>query len=299
MQQIVVGVDGSEGSALALRWALGEARAWQCPIVALLAWSYLDQNHVDGKRFDPDYSADDARAALEHYVRSAIGEPEGVEVERRLACDLPARALLDACSADCLLVLGARGTGGFKGLLLGSVTQHCLHHAKGPIAVIRVATRVEAAGRTEGEARVERIFVGADGSESGRAALRWAARDAAAKGAILDVVYAWHPPYIGGPAMFDLPVDFTALEEAAKRALDEIVQEIDVPLPTPPRRRLMDGTPARAILQAAEGADLVVVGRRGHGGFAELLLGSVSLQVARHAPCPAVVVPAKPAKSSA
>jgi nucleotide-binding universal stress UspA family protein len=189
-------------------------------------------------------------------------------------------------SADAeLLVVGARGRGGFAGLLLGSVSQHCIHHARGPVAVIRQ----DHAGPLRA---VERIVVGLDGSNASQVALRWACSAAQAHGATLEVVHAWHPPYSTAYTLAIPPVDAEAIEHAGQELLDRSLDGVDLRGARPPVEKvLVMGSAAQALLDAAKGADLVVVGTRGVGGFTGLLLGSVSHQIAHHAPCPVVIVP--------
>lgn len=143
---IVVGVDGSEGARRALDWAIDEARLRGAVVRAVMAWSYIDQ---PAERFDPDYGGDDAQEELDALVDAAIGagatsgavEPAAVSVERIVVNDLPARALLDAAADADLIVVGARGIGGFKGLLLGSVSQQVVQHAPCPVVVVPGAER--------------------------------------------------------------------------------------------------------------------------------------------------------------
>ncbi|MGV3760114.1 MAG: universal stress protein, partial [Actinomycetota bacterium] len=136
MARIIVGVDGSDGSAEALRWAVEEGRLRGEPVVAVMAWGYLDQHHaVQGAEFDPDYGEPQAREALAAAVADALGE--GAAVEQLVVCDLAPSALVSTATPEDLLVVGARGLGGFKGLLLGSVSQRVLAEATCPVAVIR------------------------------------------------------------------------------------------------------------------------------------------------------------------
>lgn len=130
---LVVGVDGSEGSLRALRWALREARVHTAPVRAVLAWSYLDQSPGS---FDVAYGENDARARLDGALEAVAGEVGDVEVERVVVCDLPARALLANAGDADLLVVGSRGVGGFKGLLLGSVSHQVVQHAPCPVVVV-------------------------------------------------------------------------------------------------------------------------------------------------------------------
>ena len=140
---------------------------------------------------------------------------------------------------------------------------------------------------------MERIVVGIDGSEASRRALNWALDEARRRRCTVDVVHAWQPPYLVGYPYAGSQHDPVTYEQAAKETLDRIVDGADVSgLDVPVSRILRMGHPAGTILDQAKGADLVVVGSRGLGGFRGLLLGSVSQQVAHHAPCPVVIVPA-------
>ena len=134
------------------------------------------------------------------------------------------------------------------------------------------------------------IVVGVDGSASSRAALRWAVRQAELTGTGVRAVAAWEFPafysWEGGPMP---PEEF---EETARKGLDDAVSEIQHETGTPVRitRETKHGHSAQVLLDAAEGAELLVVGSRGHGSFYGALLGSVSQRCAQHARCPVVIV---------
>jgi nucleotide-binding universal stress UspA family protein len=136
-----------------------------------------------------------------------------------------------------------------------------------------------------------RIVVGVDGSASSAEALRWAAGQARLTGAELHAVMSWELPtsYAWGPVMDDTDWEGdtrAALEQAITETLDEAdAQRV--------QRHVVRGHPALALLDASEGADLLVVGSRGHGGFAGMLLGSVSQHVIAHATCPVLVIHGK------
>ncbi|MBO0728803.1 MAG: universal stress protein [Acidimicrobiaceae bacterium] len=136
------------------------------------------------------------------------------------------------------------------------------------------------------------VVVGVDGSDPSSEALAWAAEEARLRRATLKVVHAWQIPSVAyvGPAPI---VDQSQWVQQAQATLDEQVGKVlgDAPgidLVT----ELWEGPSAQAIIDAAADADVLVVGSRGRGGFAGLLLGSVSNQVVHHARCPVVVVPA-------
>ena len=130
-------------------------------------------------------------------------------------------------------------------------------------------------------------MVGIDGSEGSKCALRWAARQAELTGASLEVVMTWEVPVLpyGVWAGYDA-------SDQAQETLDATVEEI-LGSSNPGRvvATVTEGRPEGALLKAAKKADLLVVGCRGHGLFASLLLGSVSQHCAGHASCPVVVVP--------
>jgi nucleotide-binding universal stress UspA family protein len=292
--RIVVGVDGSEHARRALLWAHHEAGLRGDELTAVLACGLFDQLHVGGgSSFDPDYGPADAAAALDATIADTVGAAAAAEIRTEAVCDLPARALLDAALDADLLVVGPRGRGELRELMLGSVTQACLHHARCPVAVVRTSDQ-QAAPRAEGAD--QRVVVGVDGSDDSARALRWALVDARLRGAVAAVVHAWHPPY--SLSFAAAAVDFPAFEDAATRLLDRVVDAVepefrDVPI----ERVLVSGSATDALLGAAQDADVVVVGGRGVGGFRGLLLGSVSQQLAHHAPCPVVVVPSAAART--
>ncbi|QGG94719.1 universal stress protein [Actinomarinicola tropica] len=137
-----------------------------------------------------------------------------------------------------------------------------------------------------------RIVVGVDGSESSVRALEWAVDRASRDGAVVEAVHAWHVPYVAS-SMGGMPFDVQMLADGARATLDEVVGRVDASgLPEPVVATLREGAAAPALVEASHDADLVVVGSRGHGGFVGLLLGSVSQQVASHARCPVVIIPA-------
>lgn len=131
-----------------------------------------------------------------------------------------------------------------------------------------------------------RVVVGVDGSASSRAALRWAAAQAALTGASLEAVIAWH-----SPTSYGFPIlSGEDWAEAATTVLDDALRDVLGEGAAAVERRILNGHPARMLLDASKDADLLVVGSRGHGGFVGVLLGSISEYVVTHASCPVVVV---------
>jgi nucleotide-binding universal stress UspA family protein len=138
----------------------------------------------------------------------------------------------------------------------------------------------------------KRIVVGVDGSPSSKAALAWAVRQAELTGATVDAVTAWHYPAALGVAPF-APMAWPDADFAgfAATVLRNTVAEIVEPDgPVKVSSTVHEGNAAQVLLDAADGADLLVVGSRGHGGFSEALLGSVSQYCVHNAQCPVAIV---------
>ena len=279
MNKVVVGTDGSEHATRALRWAIAEASVHQADVEVVLVWSLLDQYHPDhSDRFESDYGDEAAQAALAAWVVEAAGDDPGVAVSQRVVCDLPARALLDAGDAADLLVVGARGKGGFDGLLLGSVSDRVAQLATRPVAVVRDPAPVKGG----------RVVVGIDGSARSLGAMRWAAAEARARDADLDVVHAWRLPMMAAPVVSVLP-DFSAFEDIGRAVLDTALADPALAGVRAHGHLTLDSA-ARALLERAGGAGLLVAGTRGLGRVSGTLLGSVTRQLLHHAPCPVVVI---------
>lgn len=136
-----------------------------------------------------------------------------------------------------------------------------------------------------------RIVVGVDGFESSRAALRWAIHQAKLTGAVVEAVTAWQiPAGTGLVPMADMP-DY---QDDARSVLAEAITEMcTTDTEVEVRPRVVAGRAAQVLVDAAEGAELLVVGSRGHGGLAEALLGSVGQFCVHHAPCPVVIMRGK------
>ena len=139
--------------------------------------------------------------------------------------------------------------------------------------------------------RDHRIVAGVDGSDSSLAALRWAIRQAELTGASVDAVIAWEPPAASGLGWGVAMADETDYAELAAKTVTEAIGGVTDPESHVSVRAVVgEGNAAQVLLDASDGADLLVVGCRGHGGFASALLGSVSQHCTHHAHCPVVVI---------
>lgn len=140
-----------------------------------------------------------------------------------------------------------------------------------------------------------RIVVGTDGSENSLSAIRWALREAALRNVPVDVIHAWHFTPMVDPMGIAIIPPTSEMQAAAKSVLDSVMKKVEGDRGGVQVNEIVaQGSPVGTLLQAARDAEMVVVGRRGHGGFIGLLLGSVATQVVHHAPCPVVVVSSRP-----
>ena len=280
MKPVIVGVDESPAAQHALHWGAEYGRATGLPVIALMAWDYIDQRHLpEDHAFDAHYDHGAAMDVLHRLVERAIGPDSAVGCKAVL--DKPVRALLEASTNADLVVVGARGLGGFRGLLLGSVSRYVLHSATCSVAIVR-----------QGDYRHDGpVVVGVNGSESSLRALRWAATYATTLQRELIAMYVWHRPHLVPPFAGMLPDRRQVAAEAEAFLARQVTQAdlggedraIDA--------RAVEGRAAAELLSASDGlASLVVVGARGDDSAVGTLLGSVSDQVAHHATCPVVVV---------
>ena len=290
-ETIVVGVDGSDESHAALRWALEEAALRGAVVRAIHAWMVPVMASPVGVlpvSVDHDELQASAGDQLRQWITAAQGEVphHDVPIEAATVEGSSTSALLESAADADLLVLGGRRHGALAGLLLGSVAHQCVHHAPCPVVLVPSdPEHLPWAGRP--------VVVGIDGSEPATSALVWAADEAGRRAVPLHVVHAWDAPYLSPPGAI-VAVNREAIEADSHRLLDSIVDGVvGRALHRPPavEKLAVPEGPGRALVEAGEGAGLVVVGTRGRGGFAELLLGSVSQHVIHHAPGPVVVVP--------
>jgi nucleotide-binding universal stress UspA family protein len=261
---VVVGVDDSPGSFVALDHAAIEAelRGWPLRVV-----------HVQHRIGAADVDDERTRGAeLLHETSDRVRyRAPAIAVTSELLVGPTAGLLIARSATTGLLVVGSRGRGGFAGLLTGSVSGQVATHARGPVMVVRVPgwpPSPEWPGLP--------VAVGVDGSAASGAALRFAAAEARLRGVPLLVLHAVAPSRAEAERLD--PILDAAVERARR------TPELAV------RGRTVPGDPRQFLIDASHRAAAVVVGPRGGGGFAELRLGSVSQAVIRHAHCPVFVI---------
>jgi nucleotide-binding universal stress UspA family protein len=297
MALIVVGVDGSDCSKDALRLAAGEAVLHGASLRVVCAWHIPEGLYAGGWAPGIDVSAGFEEAAGEIAAEAASDlatlQP-GLDHEARVVWGHAAATLVAESRDAGMLVVGSRGLGGFRSLLLGSVSDQVAHHASCPVLIVRPG------GRPLHDLHGGAITVGVDGSRESRAALRVALEEAALRQARLAVVCAseWEELSVVGPGLTPLPEGAEPARRAMRahrdwargtieRMLGEFEHEAEgVRID----RRPCEGDPISVLVDESAHSDLLVVGSRGRGAFASRLLGSVSGECAHHARCPVMIV---------
>jgi len=291
---IVVGVDGSPSAQDALEWAAAEATAMRRPlhIVNAFTWPTIGGSFgmLDAGTADVAFLAASERLLAEAEGRARSVAPT-IKVTTQLIVASAVPALLRQAEDAELVVLGSRGLGGFTGLLLGSVSVALAAHAVCPVVVVhhdRTAPRPARATRP--------VVVGVDGPGSS-AAIRFAFHAAARRGVGVIAVRSWATSTRPNGA---LPVPGDRIEEAERQTLEEALEGERRNFPdVPVQCKLVRTDPRHALVVESAGAALVVVGSHGRGGFAGMVLGSVSQAVLQHADCPVAVVRGRPATYAA
>lgn len=289
--EVVVGVDGSAGARTALRWGLGEARL-RNRAVRLVTVRPRDERAPAHDTDVADVEQDvRARMHAEATQVAATAGCDAVPLHAEVRYGQPAQQLVDAAGPDGLLVVGSRGRGNLRGALLGSVSQQCVQHARGPVVVARDDETTH--GAVLWREAASRVLVGVDGSPGSVAAVRFALAEARLRGGELHLVHAWLDTVSGyGGRPWAMPA--TTLREEADTVLREAMRSAwsDGPPDVQVRAETIEGLDWDVLTEVAEAADLLVVGRRGRTGWSSLLLGSVSLRCITYSPCPVAVVPA-------
>ncbi|MCK7626398.1 universal stress protein [Streptomyces sp. RS10V-4] len=282
---LVVGVDGTDTGLRALDWAVDAAARHGLPLRVVHASRY---ERYEGVAPEGPVSAEQAiadRIVAVAADRAARRNPE-VEVTVQVLADDPVSALLREAPYATAVVLGSKGHGEFADLLLGSVSLSVAARAHHPVVVVR-------GDRAGLEGTHGRVLLGVGDTAKGSAAVRFAFREAEARGCVLDAVRAWHSPGYG-PA--DRAERATGpehhYEHQASELVDAVVAEEAEAHPTVHvRRTTVAGPPHRVLVRRSAAADLLVLGARGRHGHFGLQLGRTGHAALHHAACPVAVVP--------
>ncbi|MCI1675129.1 MAG: universal stress protein [Ancrocorticia sp.] len=275
---VVCGVDGSDESFNALVWAAHEAKTRRARLEIVCC--YEQPTYAGYRTSGRNLLEENAQTILDDAV--ARVKPVGIEVTPSLDPADPTAALLNRSKTAARVVIGARGgSGGFADRLLGSVASAVSSRAYCAVVIVP-STPVDTV------LPVKHIVCGFDGSESSRLAMALAIREASRWGAKLSCVSAVNfsgSAWIPGSDYHQEVLD--DVRASLREAADDAVKGYNVDV----RCHAIEGNAAALMTEFSTAVDLLVLGTRGRGGFAGLLLGSTSQSVIQHAACPTIVVP--------
>jgi nucleotide-binding universal stress UspA family protein len=287
---IVVGVDGSPSSDMAVRWAAREAGMRNVPlsivhVIERPPWGLVA---LGGGAVPPPSEINEWRKAEGEDIISAAVElakdsvQNGTLPQLHVAVYFSATgpALFDLSTHAQMIVVGCRGHGRLGRVLLGSVSTGLIHHAHCPVAVIHDEIPVAS------QPSQLPVVVGIDGSPASELATAIAFDEASWRGVELIALHAWSDAHVS-----DIPsIEWSAQQAVGEEALAERLAGWRERYPdVAVRRRIVLDAPARHLLEEAESSQLLVVGSHGRGGFSGMLLGSVSTAVAQAACVPVIV----------
>lgn len=281
-RRVVVGVDGSDNSAQAARWAAREALDLGLPLTVLHAVHLPDTNAAP---YEPEdfvqRAMQEGRALLESSAQALRAAFPALTVETVLAQKSAAHALGDIAPETALMVTGTRGHGGFAGMLVGSVSRKLAAHAACPLVVVR---------GEETEPEVSEVVVGVELGQA-QTVIRYAFAAARRHGALLRAVHAWWPAVYASPTGAYV-ADVEDTHEAEVKAVEALLAPVraefaDVKVEIAMRR----GNPVPTLIEAADRSRLLIVGSHRHHGPFSVGAGYVVDGLLAHSPTPVAVVP--------
>ncbi|MFE2109474.1 universal stress protein [Kitasatospora sp. NPDC059463] len=296
---VLAGVDGSPESTAAAHWAAEEALRRGTALRLVHAWPWL----TDGRAAFAD--AQDLPVAAQRMLVAAAEDVQarhpGLTVETDAVLDAAVDGLVAAAEDAALLVLGSRGLGGFKGLLVGSVSMAVAGRASVPVVVVRPVDPAaepsqgpadEAVDGTAGQPAVPEVVVGVEATAPDDAVLDFAFHEAALRGARIRAVHGWDlPPAFAVVGFLPSGTEVAQLQAAEEKALAAALaahRERHPEIEVVEQARL---GAARTLVEDSAGADLVVVGRRRRPHDLGPRLGRIAHAVLHHAQAPVAVVP--------
>lgn len=276
-ETIIIGVDGSEQSRVALAWGLARAteRAATVELLHVADDSFLSESVAFLS--EAQKASEEMLQAERNYAQSLgfTGQISGTAVVGH-----PIVEVEEASKRADLLVLGAHEGSKWAGSFFGTRAVKIAAVAHCPVAVIPPTTDESRTG----------VVVGIDGSDAAKQAIAYAAEEASRREVHLTAVYAWMPPLTPGLEYLWSEELVESQRTAAEEAIAIGVAGLSTRYPDlEVRREIVQASPVAALLQTAEHAELLVVGSRGRGAISRLLLGSVSHGVLQALPCPVIV----------
>ena len=287
---VVVAVDGSEASQNAVRWAANTAMKRGIPLRIASSYTVPQFLYAEGM-VPPKELFDDLQAETLEKIEAARAVAHEVapdiKIGHTIAEGSPIDMLLEMSHDVTMVVMGSRGMGGLSGMVMGSVSASVVSHASCPVVVVREDNHV-----TE-STKYGPVVVGVDGSEVSQKATHYAFAEAAARGAELIAVHTWMDMQVQASlaGLSAAQTEWAEVEKEQGALLTERLAEFHAEYPDVPVKKVIArDRPVRALADAAAGAQLLVVGSHGRGGFKGMLLGSTSRALLQNAPCPMMVV---------
>lgn len=283
--RVVIGFDGSTSAESAARWAAREAQSRGLGLTVIHATiPPLSSSGAWGPGAPISMDAiDEIRDSAQTFLDTFASTLPASDIQTLVQVGSPTGILLAASESAALIVVGSRGHGGFKELLLGSVSQQLVTHADCPVVVIREERTVDATA----------VVVGVDGSAASHAAVDFAFDYASRHHLSVLAIHAWDVPSFDLIVMPNTPVPIeigdiadTEVRLAAELLAGYEARYPDVTLET----RVIRTTPANAILSVESEASVIVMGTRGHGAVIGSIIGSVSHTILHRASVPVIVV---------
>lgn len=287
---IVCAVDGSDASKTAAKWAANTAVKRGIPLRLVSSYSMPQFLYAEGM-VPPQELYEDLEAEtlekIEEAKKVAVDFVPGVDVSHQIEEGSPIDMLLDLSEQCTMIVMGSRGLGGLSGMVMGSVSAAVVSHASCPVVVVREDNHV-----TE-ETKYGPVVVGVDGSGVSQKAIENAFKEASARGAELIAVHTWMDMQVQASlaGLSAAQQQWQVVEEEQNALLGQRLAGWHERYPDVKVTKVVTrDRPVRALADASEGAQLLVVGSHGRGGFKGMLLGSTSRALLQAAPCPMMVV---------
>lgn len=286
---VVVAVDGSEASKVAVQWAARTAMKRDIPLRLASSYSMPQFLYAEGM-VPPQEIYDELQAEtmdkIEEAREVAYAEAPNIKIGHTIAEGSPIDMLLEMSKSCTMIVMGSRGLGGLSGMVMGSVSAAVVSHAECPVVVVREDSAVE--GLEQGP-----VVVGVDGSAVSEKATEYAFAEASARGVELHAVHTWMDMQVQASlaGLSAAQQQWQVVEEEQHALLSERLAGFQAEYPDVVVEKVVTrDRPVRALVDAAAEAQLLVVGSHGRGGFKGMLLGSTSRALLQSAPCPMMVV---------
>ena len=285
---VVVAVDGGEPSNNAVRWAANTANKRGVPLRLASSYTMPQFLYAEGM-VPPQELYDDLQNECLRKIADArdiaLEVAPDIKIGHTVAEGSPIDMLLDLSKESTMIVMGSRGLGGLSGMVLGSVSAAVVSHASCPVVVVRDDNAV-----TE-DTKYGPVVVGVDGSEVSVKATQVAFEEAQARDAELIAVHTYmdnSSPAAGAIVTED---QLQQVDQQRAKKLEDALSSFSAEFPDVAVRKVVTrDRPVRALVEQAQGAQLLITGSHGRGGFKGMLLGSTSRALLQAAPCPMMVV---------